>query len=146
MYITQKRLMKKACQKTPTPPPICRPKIEEGFALDRFGRFAQDVQVGRDDTRKLGTTIGNAFGPLFRPLGTALPKEGKAENVAFQATLNDLGPKVFEPDAFKPIREDGLIGPRTETAFNAVLPAAGPDKFTSRLGHNLGFFDFEDFG
>lgn len=85
MYITQKRLMKKACQKTPTPPPICRPKIEEGFALGRFGRFAQDVQVGRDDTRKLGTTIGKAFGPLFRPLGTALPKEGKAENVAFQA-------------------------------------------------------------
>lgn len=123
-----------------------RTKIEEGFALGRFGRFARDVQVGRDDTCKLGATISKAFGPLFRPLGTALPKQGRGENLAFQATLNDLGPKVFEPDAFKPIREDGLIGPRTETAFNAVLPAAGPDRFTLRFGHNLGFFDFDDFG
>ncbi|MCH7937890.1 MAG: hypothetical protein IH994_12510, partial [Proteobacteria bacterium] len=123
-----------------------RPRIEEGFALGRFGRFARDVQTGRDDTRKLGTTIGKAFGPLFRPLGTALPKEGRVENLAFQATVNDLGPKVFEPDAFKPILEDGLIGPKTETAFGAVLPAAGPDRFTSRFGHNLGFFDFDDFG
>jgi len=104
------------------------------------------VQTGRDDTRKLGATIGKAFGPLFRPLGTALPKQGRGENLAFQATVNDLGPKVFEPDAFKPIREDGLIGPKTETAFNAVLPAAGPDRFTSRFGHNLGFFGFDDFG
>jgi hypothetical protein len=120
------------------------PKIEEGFALGRFERFARGVQTGRDDTRKLGATIGKTFGPLFRPLGTALPKQGKAENVAFQSTINDLGPKVFEPDAFMPIREDGLIGPRTETAFRAVLPAAEADRFTSRLGHNLGFFDFDD--
>ena len=123
-----------------------RPKIKEGFALGRFGRFASDVQTGRDDTRKLGTTIDKSFGPLFRPLGTSLPKAGRAENAAFQATLNDLGPRVFERDVFKPIREDGLIGPRTETSFNAVLPAAGADRFTSRLGHNLGFFDFDDFG
>jgi len=31
-----------------------RPKIEEGFALGRFGRFASDVQTGRDDTRQPG--------------------------------------------------------------------------------------------
>ena len=118
-----------------------RPKVEEGFALGRFGRLARDIHSGRADTRSLKPVIDKSFGPLFRPKGTALPKQSKPENLAFQSTINDLGPKVFEYDAFKPIREDGLIGPRTESAFNAILPATGPDRFTSRLGHNLGFFD-----
>jgi len=116
-------------------------KVEEGFALGRFGRLARDIHSGRADTRSLKPVIDRSFGPLFRPKGTALPKQSKPENLAFQSTINDLGPKVFEYDAFKPIREDGLIGPRTESAFNAILPATGPDRFTSRLGHNLGFFD-----
>jgi hypothetical protein len=60
--------------------------------------------------------------------------------------INDIGSNVFGRDAFKPIKEDGFTGPRTESALNTVLPAAGPDRFTSRLGHNLGFFDFDDFG
>lgn len=123
-----------------------RPKIEEGFALGRFGRFARDVQMGRDDTRNLKSTVDKSFGPLLRPSGMALPKQAQPENIAFQATVNDLGPRVFEVDAFQPIKEDGLIGPKTESAFNAILPAAGQDRFTSRLGHNLGFFDFDDFG
>ncbi|NQV82186.1 MAG: hypothetical protein HQ494_00075 [Rhodospirillales bacterium] len=123
-----------------------RPKIEEGFALGRLNRFARDVQTGRDDSRNLGTTMNKAFGPLFRPAGMALAKQAKPENRAFQATLNDLGPKVFEGGAFKPIKEDGLIGPKTESAFGASLPATGPDRFTSRLGHNMGFFDYDDFG
>ncbi|MDA1091368.1 MAG: hypothetical protein O3A85_13780, partial [Proteobacteria bacterium] len=123
-----------------------RPKIEEGFALGRFGRFAQDVQTGRDDPRNLSKMVDTSFGPLLRPQGMALPKQGKPENRALQATLNDLGPRVFEPDGFKPILEDGLIGPKTEAAFRAILPAAGPEILTSRLGHNMGFFDFDDFG
>jgi len=132
------------------------PKIEEGLALGRFGRFARDVQTGRDDTRKLGSTIVNAFGPLFGT-GKPLPKPGentgiplirpdlgRGENTALQATVNDLGLQSFGRDKFKPIKEDGFIGPKTESAFNTVLPAAGPDTFTSRLGHHLGFFDFDD--
>jgi len=101
-----------------------RPKIEEGLALGRFGRFAQDVQTGRDDTRKLGSTIGKAFGPLFRNAQTSSPRPIRpaVENVPFQTTINDLGPNAFGKDAFKPIREDGLIRPKTESAFNAVLP------------------------
>ena len=31
-----------------------------------------------------------------------------------------------------------------EVGIDTVLPAAGPDRFTSRLGHNLGFFDLGD--
>ena len=124
-----------------------RPKIEEGFALGRFGNFARGIQSGRADTRSLKPTIDKAFGPLFRDPQSSRqsPSRPAEENLSFQATINDLGSDVFGREAFKPIREDGLIGPRTESAFNAVLPAAGPDRFTSRLGHNLGFFDDNDF-
>ncbi|MCH8236660.1 MAG: hypothetical protein IIC06_00645 [Proteobacteria bacterium] len=123
------------------------PKIEEGLALGRFGQFAQDVQTGRDDTRKLDRTINKSFGPLFRDPRSPWqrPNHPTEENLSFQATVNDLGSNVFGRDRFKPIKEDGLIGPRTESAFNTVLPAAGPDRFTFRLGHNLGFFDFGGF-
>ena len=125
-----------------------RPKIEEGFALGRFGNFARDIHSGRADTRSLKPTIDKAFGPLFRDPQSSRqsPSRPAEENLSFQATINDLGSDVFGREAFKPIREDGLIGPMTESAFNAVLPAAGPDRFTSRLGHNLGFFDDNDFG
>ena len=62
-----------------------------------------------------------------------------------QATINDLGGDTFG-NSFKPIKEDGDIGPKTETAFNQVLPAAGADSFTSKLGENFGFFDDDDEG
>ena len=78
----------------------------------------------------------------------------QAANAGVDVVLLDVVPdaalsaiermKTAEPAAFMPIRADGLIGPRTETAFRAVLPAAEADRFTSRLGHNLGFFDFDD--
>ena len=125
-----------------------RPKVEEGFALGRFGNFARGIQSGHTDTRSLKPTIDKAFGPLLRnpKAPRQHPSRPAEENLSFQATINDLGSDVFGRDAFKPIREDGLIGPMTESAFNAVLPAAGPDRFTSRLGHNLGFFDDNDFG
>jgi len=60
-----------------------------------------------------------------------------------QATINDLG-RDTHGNGFKPIKEDGDIGPKTETAFKQVLPAAGNDNFTSKLGENLGFFDDDD--
>ena len=125
-----------------------RPKVEEGFALGRFGNFARDIHSGRADTRSLKPTIDKAFGPLFRSprAPRQQPSRPAEENLSFQATVNDLGSDVFGRDAFKPVKEDGFIGPKTESAFNSVLPAAGPDRFTSRLGHNLGFFDDNDFG
>ncbi len=132
--------------------------IGVGFKSDTEDDFAKDVRTGRDDTRALSKTIDTAFGPLFHPTVKVVRKEGitgrlplvgpetgRGENLAFQATVNDLGSDAFGRDKYKPIREDGFIGPKTETAFNRVLPAAGPDRFTSRLGHNLGFFDFGDF-
>ena len=125
-----------------------RPKVEEGFALGRFGQFAKDLQTGRADGRDLKPIIEKSFGPLFRDPKAPRPRPNRPaeENLSFQSTINDLGFNAFGRDRFKPIKEDGFIGPRTESAFNAVLPAAGPDRFTSRFGHNLGFFDFDDFG
>jgi len=53
-----------------------RPKVEEGFALGRFGNFARDLQTGRADTRSLKPTTDKAFGPLFRPAVKVVRKEG----------------------------------------------------------------------
>jgi len=53
-----------------------RPKVEEGFALGRFGNFARDLQTGRADTRSLKPTIDKAFGPLFRPAVKVVRKKG----------------------------------------------------------------------
>jgi len=113
-------------------------KIKEGMALGRFKRLAEKPAFG--DLRQ--QTEG-AFGNLFRrPSATAKPRIIE-EGFGLQATINDLGRDTLG-NGFKAIKEDGDIGPKTEAAFGQVLPAAGNDNFTSKLGENLGFFDDDD--
>jgi LysM repeat protein len=113
-------------------------KIKEGMALGRFKRFANAPKFG-----ELRSKAAGAFGGLFRKPPAASKPKITDEGFGVQATINDLGRDAFGND-FKPIREDGDIGPMTETAFKQVLPAAGADTFTSKLSDNLGFFDDDD--
>ena len=66
------------------------------------------------------------------------------EGLGLQATINDIGRDAFG-NKFQPIKADGDIGAKSEAAFDQVLPATGPEKITSKLGENLGFFDSDLF-
>lgn len=122
------------------------PKVEEGLALGRFARVANAIQAGRRGG-DIGPHVRGTFGPLFRSSKTPTPKSNVEEDGALQATINELGnglgQKAFGPDAHKPVREDGAVGPKTEAAFRKILPAGGADRFTSAFGRNLGFLDGE---
>jgi GH24 family phage-related lysozyme (muramidase) len=112
-------------------------KVKEGMALGRFKRFAEAPMFGDLRAKSEG-----AFGSLFRRPSASKPKSTD-EGLGLQATINDLGGDTFG-NSFKLIKEDGDIGPKTETAFNQVLPTAGADSFTSKLGENFGFFDDDE--
>jgi len=113
-------------------------KIKEGMALGRFKRIAEKPAFG-----ELRRQTEGAFGNLFRRPSAAPKPKVTDEGFGLQATINDLGRDTLG-NGFKPIKEDGDIGPKTESAFAQVLPAAGNDNFTSKLGENLGFFDDDD--
>jgi GH24 family phage-related lysozyme (muramidase)/peptidoglycan hydrolase-like protein with peptidoglycan-binding domain len=125
-------------------------KVAEGLALGRFAKFVEDAPSGGEnadvESGNLRAAIHDAFGPLF----DAEPDSsvGEAEEAAFQATVNDWGATgaVRKPSRqrAKPIREDGRIGPRTQTAFRALNTNAAPaaNAFAVRLGRNLGLLTF----
>lgn len=110
-----------------------RPGVEEGLALGRFDGFARNAEAGG-----LRTAAETAFASLF-PARAAWPGGPRPEGYGLQMTVNDLGQETMG-STFRPLKEDGDIGPKTEAAFHDVLWAAGPDRFVDRLGKRLGFF------
>ena len=112
-------------------------KVKEGMAIGRFQRFAEAPRF--NDLRQQTEA---SFGDLFRKPSASKPKS-TPEGFGLQATINDLGRGTLDR-TFQPIREDGDIGPRTAHAFKQVLPAVGADRFTAKLGENLGFFDDDE--
>ena len=114
-------------------------KIKEGVALGRFKRLADAPKPGG-----LRLTAEASFGDLFRKPSKAPGPKMTHEGLGLQATINDIGRDAFG-NKFQPIKEDGDIGAKSEAAFDQVLPATGPEKITSKLGENLGFFDSDLF-
>lgn len=109
-------------------------KVEEGFALGRFHDFAQS-----GDHSKLAEETDRAFGPLLRnPAQPPAPKMPRPESEALQGTLNDLGSKTFG-SGWKPLKQDGWIGPKTTSAFSRVAKAVGADRLAGAFGSFLGF-------
>ncbi len=121
-------------------------RIDEGLALGRFGRYARRVETGRARAGDLADSVARDFAPLFGKPTKARPggvSGGGGEGFAVQAAINDLGADVIGKGRYQPIREDGVLGPRTRDAFARVVTAGGANRFTVGLGRNLGFFDFE---
>lgn len=118
------------------------PKIEEAIALGRFETALRELsRGGRADG--LRDTASAAFADLFRDPAATQPDAPTEEGESLQMTLNDLGRSLLGPRGFAMLREDGIIGPKTEAAFRRVLKAAGPRRLTEAMGRNLGFFVFE---
>ena len=84
-----------------------------------------------------------SFAELFRDPAAGDPQTPTEEGESLQMSVNDLGKVLLGPRGFTALREDGIIGPKTEAALMRVLRAAGPRRLTETMGRNLGFFLFE---
>ena len=117
-------------------------KIEEALALGRFEAALRGLSGGAS-AEGLRETTSAAFADLFRDPAAVGPQTPTEEGESLQMSVNDLGKVLLGPRGFTALREDGIIGPKTEAALMRVLRAAGPRRLTESMGRNLGFFLFE---
>ena len=119
------------------------PKVEEGLALGRFEETLKRLSRG-DLPDGIKPAAAEAFAALFRDPDQRTHKGAATEEgESLQMTINDIGPALLGTQDFTALREDGVIGPKTEAALKRVLAAAGPRRMTEAMGKNLGFFQFE---
>jgi peptidoglycan hydrolase-like protein with peptidoglycan-binding domain len=117
-------------------------KVEEALALGRFEATLHDF-AGGTSPEGLRTATSASFAELFRDPAALDAQTPTEEGESLQMSVNDLGKVLLGPRSFTALREDGLIGPKTEAALMRVLKAAGPRRLTESMGRNLGFFLFE---
>ncbi|NQU58164.1 MAG: hypothetical protein HQ513_13085 [Rhodospirillales bacterium] len=117
-----------------------RPKVENALAL---GSFQNLLENKRGQARgNLGEVAHDSFSGLFQNASTFKPddKSPKPWGLVLQDTINDVGTDTFGKDAFKPLKTDGWIGPKTSSAFASVFKQTGMGGFMKSLGSNFGFF------
>lgn len=117
-------------------------KIEEALALGRFEAALRGLSDGAP-MAGLREVTSTSFAELFRDPAAVGPHIPTEEGESLQMTVNDMGKVLLGPRGFTALREDGIIGPKTEAALMRVLKAAGPRRLTETMGRNLGFFLFE---
>ena len=117
-------------------------KVEEALALGRFEAALRSL-AGGASANGLREAAAASFAELFRDPADVDPQGPTEEGESLQMTVNDLGTVLLGPRGFTGLREDGIIGPKTEAALMRVLKAAGPRRLTETMGRNLGFFLFE---
>lgn len=117
-------------------------KAEEALALGRFDTLLRAMARG-EAAGDLRGEAEAAFGRLFRDPRAHAGNRRTEEGESIQMAVNDLGAGLLNTDEFRPLREDGVIGPVTKDAFRRVLAASGPDRMLDAVGRNLGFYLFE---
>ena len=55
-----------------------------------------------------------------------------------QKTLNDLGPKHLGAEDWKPLKADGVLGPKTADAFGRVAERVDPLDLAQSFGRTAG--------
>ncbi|GAB6052894.1 hypothetical protein JCM17960_17140 [Magnetospira thiophila] len=114
--------------------------VSEAVGLAHFTDHAARRRLGETGEKEtLAKAADTAFAPLLSRPGTfkADDRSPKPWGLGVQATLNDLG-RDKDPD-WTPLKEDGWIGPKTEQAFQGLLPRVQDDELTGSLARNLGF-------
>ncbi len=118
-----------------------RGKLKEAAALGQFQRLA-DLSDGNIKNLKRQTTT--LLGPMFRSKNALFPDNPRrtptVEGIALQSSLNDVVSSSLPSSGIAPLKEDGLIGPKTQKTFNDVVSTVGSNPLIDRLGANLGFF------
>lgn len=115
-------------------------KVKEAQALGSFAEAAKDKRA-RTEPAELKSAVEDGFAPLFGDKSfsdTSKPEEPTVYGTAFQGAVNDTGTQALG-ETFKPIKEDGVIGPKTTRAFNDVQAADGPG-LMDNMSKTFGFF------
>jgi len=102
-------------------------KVSEALAL---GQFKETVKKAKKEgPQNLAAELGATFSPLIA--NAKSPKEGfQPEGLALQDTLNDLGERL---------KDDGVVGPKTQAAFDRVVKSKPEDQIVGQFAQNLGF-------
>ncbi|MBL6931122.1 MAG: hypothetical protein ISR53_09435 [Rhodospirillales bacterium] len=113
-----------------------RPKVENALAL---GSFWNLLEKKRGD---LAETVHDSFSGLFQAESQYKPSDKSPTpwGLVVQDTINDVGASALGKDAFKPLNNDGWIGPKTSDAFRRTVKPTGMASFMEKLGNNFGFF------
>jgi|GEM_PF-1994403 len=108
-------------------------KVSEAIALGQFKDTVKKAKAA--GPQNLAAELGATFAPL---LGSKkMPKVGfQPEGLALQDTLNDLG---ASKKGYEPLKDDGIVGPKTEAAFDLVAKLTDEDELVNQFGYNLGF-------
>jgi len=114
-------------------------KTEEAFGLGNINRIAQKTRKF-GNAEGLGRRLDKAVAPLFgaKPTRSAKPTY-KPWGEAMQGAVNDTGIKAFGDKKWEPIKEDGIVGPKTENAFASVAKRVEPEEVTKQFGNSLGW-------
>jgi len=109
------------------------PKVSEAIALGQFKETMKKAKAA--GPQNLASELGAVFAPLLGSKKT--PKEGfQPEGLALQDTLNDLG---ASKKGYELLKDDGIVGPKTEAAFDLVAKSTDEDELINQFGYNLGF-------
>lgn len=102
-------------------------KVEETNAL---GQFQNKVQAAKKsgDVKTVIKDVVQVVDPL-------LPKK-KDVGLALQSTINDI---AQNDNQIPTLKEDGIIGPKTEGAFGMALKKMDAEELTDGFGYYLGF-------
>lgn len=117
-------------------------KIDEATAIGAFDGFASDAKGSPQKiaANDLDRVVRSRIEPLFNT-STGLnaakndnPKTPLMAGVALQRGLNDLAANDIEP-----LKEDGVLGPKTTDAFQMALAEHDTDELTGSFSNALGF-------
>ncbi|CCQ72306.1 hypothetical protein [Magnetospira sp. QH-2] len=114
--------------------------VGEAVGLARFKDHVAKARLGEiKPTGSLAQAADEAFSPLLLPTGKfdENDRRPKPWGYGIQSMLNDMG-KDKDSD-WQAIKEDGWIGPKTELAFQSLLPQVEDDDLVGTLYHHLGF-------
>jgi len=116
------------------------PRVENALALGSFQNLLDNKRGPARGT--LGEVAHDSFSGLFQNDSPYKPadKSPTAWGLVVQDTINDVGAKTFGKGAFKPLKNDGWIGPKTAGAFDKVFKPTGMGGFMKSLSNNFGFF------
>lgn len=108
------------------------PTISEALALTGFKKLAKGLREARPRSGALARGFQCTIAPLFPRHDPAKPRQ---EVRVLQQSINDAN-RTF--GSANPIREDGILGRMTETAFQTAARAQGAGGMARRLGQGLG--------